>query len=215
MATLNKYNLSYLNWPHSAFELQSTKAAIILVWISPFLREKAALVQVERLYPTACSLKYTSSEVNHTVILCYRYVLYPCSLSTKLAYWFCCTATEINVLLWIYMLWCFLGPLLPRVRLSYIFPMPRAVFMQRKHDITAYRCMEHKKNLLFDCDQRNCNRPCRNRSQVAPSVKRYPQFRYINSENDRGRDDDHIGIDSANQNFLSAILDYIVIMHKQ
>ena len=84
MATLNKYNLLYLNWPHSAFELQSTKAAIILVWISPFLREKAALVQVERLYPTACSLKYTSSEVNHTVILCYRYVLYPCSLFTKL-----------------------------------------------------------------------------------------------------------------------------------
>ena len=78
----------------------------------PILKEEVALVQVEGLYPTLRTLKYTSSDVggleDHPLLLvCLTPpALYPPYWTTYC--WFCCTAVDWNILLCIYVIWCWM-----------------------------------------------------------------------------------------------------------
>ena len=86
---------------------------------------------------------------------------------------------------------------------------------KERHNITACICMERRKNPWFECDQWYCNRPNTNVSQVMHNLKRYPEFRCIDSDRDAwDSNEDHIGINIMNQGSLSAFFECITIMHK-
>ena len=88
--------------------------------------------------------------------------------------WFCYTAADWNVLLWIYMMWCYLGQLSLSgriqcgvIRLPCVLSHFRLSTARKQyHNITACICMERRKNAWFECDWWYCNRPYTNVSQV-------------------------------------------------
>ena len=122
-------------------------------------------------------------------VICISYipVLYPSNWIT--CCWFCCTAADWNILLWIYMMWCYSDQLSASGRFGLVpkeFHVSQVVFFspscKERHNITACICMERKKNPWFECNQRYCNRPCTYESQVMHNLKRYQELRCIDSD---------------------------------